>query len=90
MALGARKGNILALVLTRGMLLSGIGTVAGILLALILTQLMTHLFFDIGGTAATTTYLGAALFLLAAAFGACMLPAYGAASIQPTSAMRQE
>jgi predicted permease len=89
MALGARYGNVLALVLRQGMLLAGVGIVAGILGAFALTRLLSSLLFGVTPTD-PVTFATAPAILLGVAVLACWIPARRAAGIDPVRALRQE
>jgi predicted permease len=89
MALGARYGNVLGLVLRQGMLLAGVGVLAGILGALALTHLLSTLLFGVTPTD-PVTFATAPAILLGVAVLACWIPARRAAGIDPVRALRQE
>ncbi len=89
MALGARYGNVLALVLRQGLSLAGCGVIAGILCALGLTRLLSSLLYGVTPTD-PLTFAAAPLILLAVAALACWIPARRAARIDPMAALRQE
>jgi len=89
MALGASRGDILRLVVGRGMTLAFMGVCLGSLGSLALTRLMASLLFDISPTDPATFAL-AALLLTALALLACYLPARRAVKVDPTIAMRYE
>jgi putative ABC transport system permease protein len=89
MALGARYGSVLALVLRQGLTLAGLGIVVGIAGALGLTRLLSSLLY---GTTPTDllTFAAAPTILLGVAGLACWIPARRAARIDPMLALRQE
>lgn len=89
MALGARRPDVLALVVKRGMALVGIGIAAGVVLSLATARLIAGLLF---GTTATDplTFIAVALLLGLVAFVANYLPARRAASVDPIVALRYE
>src|ERR1039457_2840641 len=89
MALGARYGNVLGLVLRQGMLLAGVGVLAGILGALALTHLLSTLLFGVPPTD-PVTFATAPAILLGVAVLACWIPARRAAGIDPVRALRQD
>jgi predicted permease len=89
LALGASTGDILGLVLRRGMTLALIGVGLGSLGGLALTRLITSLLFGVSATDPLTFALAAAL-LVALAFLACYVPALRALRVDPTVAMRSE
>ena len=89
MALGARRGDVLELVLREGMLLVAVGLVVGIPLALASTRLLHSFLFGLKSTdplslAAVIVLLG----MVAAVAG--FIPARRAAKIDPMVALRYE
>jgi predicted permease len=89
MALGASPGTILSLVVGEASRLVGAGAGAGLLGALALTHLLSALLFGVTPTDPVT--FGAVSGLLGAtALLACLVPAWRAARIDPTEALRAE
>jgi putative ABC transport system permease protein len=89
MALGARRSNVVALVLRKGLLLALWGIAAGTVAGLGVTRLLGELLFEVSPTD-PPVIAGVALILLAVALLACMIPACRAASIDPMEALRAE
>jgi putative ABC transport system permease protein len=89
MAIGARPGEILRMVLGQGMALALIGVGLGLAGALLLTHLLQRLLFEVGPTD-PLTFVGVALVLGMAAIGACYIPARRAARVDPMVALRAE
>ena len=89
MALGARAGDVLRMIVAHGMRLAALGIAIGLLGALGLTRLMRGLLYEVS-TADPMTYGGIALLLLAVAFLASFLPALRAARVDPMVTLRQE
>jgi putative ABC transport system permease protein len=89
MALGARAGDVLKLVVQQGMLLAGLGIVIGLLGAFALTRVMKTLLFGVGA-ADPLTYLVIAGLLAGIALLACWLPARRATKVDPMIALRYE
>jgi predicted permease len=89
MALGAGAPAVLRLVLSQGMLTTGIGVVIGIAGALALTRAMESLLFGVSATD-PATLAGVALLLGSAALLACYVPARRAAKVDPMEALRYE
>ncbi len=95
MALGARKGQVLLLVLREGTALVIGGTVLGFLGAFALAKALsalTNLFVDSlnVGTSDPRLLVGAPLLLAALAMLACYVPARAAAKVDPLKAVREE
>jgi len=94
MALGARKGQVLRLVLREGATLITVGTVLGFLGAFALSKILsslTSVFADAFkvGTNDSRLLVGAPLLLAGLALLACYLPARRAAKIDPLKALRE-
>jgi putative ABC transport system permease protein len=89
MALGARRYEIVTLVVRQGMRLALAGIGAGLLAAAGLTRLMSSLLYDVKANDLTT--FGAVAFGMAAtALAACCSPALRAAHVDPAVALRSE
>jgi len=89
MALGARRQDVLQMILREGMLLTVTGIAIGIPAALALTRILRSMLFDIEPTD-PTTYVGMSTFLAFAALGACYIPARRAVNADPVVALRRE
>lgn len=89
MALGAGQAGVVGLVVRQGMLLVGIGAVAGLAAVALGGRLFSSLFFGVGA-ADPVAHLSSVALLGAIAFVACALPAWRAARIDPTEALRHE
>jgi predicted permease len=95
MALGARQGQVLRLVLREGTALVTIGTVLGFIGAIAISRILSALTSDFADAFKTGTndprlLVGAPLLLIAIAIVACYLPARRATKVDPLTALRQE
>jgi putative ABC transport system permease protein len=89
MAIGARPGEIIRMILGQGMGLALAGVAIGLLGAFALTHAVKSLLFGITPTD-PLTFFGVAAVLAAAAFVACYVPALRASRIDPNVALRVE
>ena len=89
MALGARAGQVVGLVLAQGLGLAALGVGIGIAAALALTRVLARFLFDVTPTD-PATFAGTAVLLAAVALLACWLPARRAARVDPIEALRTE
>ncbi len=86
-ALGARLGDLLALVIGEGMTLAAAGVAAGLVLARAAAQAMTSLLFGVQ-PGDPRIFVATSLVLAAAALAASLAPAIRAARVDPTEALR--
>ena len=89
MAMGARRGDVLWLVVRHGMALAAAGTMLGLIAAQALLRLMASLLYEVSSTD-TVTLIAASAVLLAVALAACLVPALRASRIDPMVALRYE
>jgi putative ABC transport system permease protein len=88
-ALGASAGNVLRLVISRGMILVGVGLFLGRAGAIGATRLVEGMLFQTEATDPATFMVVTGCFL-AVALGACMLPAWRALRVDPLDVLRVE
>jgi putative ABC transport system permease protein len=87
MALGATSRDIQAMVAGRGLMIAGVGVVAGISGALAANRLLSSLLYDVTPTD-PTTLAGVALLLMVITTVAASIPARWSAHIEPAIALR--
>ena len=88
MALGARRPDILLLVVRQGMKQALAGTAGGLAAALLLTRALTSLLYGVSRLD-QWSFASAALTVLAASLLACLVPALRAALADPMRALRR-
>ena len=89
MALGAGTSNLLRLVLSRGLALTGAGVLLGAATALLLTRLLGNLLYKVSPR--DPVAFGCAFAVMAlVSVAACLLPAWRAARTDPMRALRTE
>jgi len=89
MSMGAQTGDVLALVLRSGMLLTMLGLAIGLPIAFLLARALSSLLFGVQA-ADPVSFIGLPLLLLAVAAIACYLPARRAAHLDPLQALRHD
>jgi predicted permease len=88
-ALGARRNDVVKLVLTQGFRLAALGLLLGVTAAFVLTRLMASMIYGVSSTDAAT-FFTVALLLGAVALLACYIPARRALRVDPLVALRYE
>jgi len=88
-ALGARRGDIVRLILGQAMPVIVAGTVAGSLGSLALSRLLSTLLFEVSPTDPWTIAAGAWL-LISVALAACWVPVRMALAVDPVRVLHRE
>jgi putative ABC transport system permease protein len=89
MALGAQRGDVLRLVVMRGLKLALLGSVIGIAASVALLRFMSTLLVGVTATDPITLVAVSVLLLLVAAL-ACLVPAKRATKVDPLVALKYE
>ena len=88
-ALGARRSDVVRLVLGQGARMAALGVVVGIGASLAITRLMSSLLFGVSATD-PLTFAGVALLVSLIALAASYIPARRAMRVDPVKALRYE
>jgi putative ABC transport system permease protein len=89
MALGARQGNVLRMVVREGMMVGAVGIGAGLLGALLMSRLLASLLYGVE-VRDLSTFAVVAGVLAVVALIACYMPARRASRVDPVVALREE
>ena len=89
LALGARPGSVLKLVLRQGIVLAIVGAAVGIGVALGVTRYLTSMLYDVHAND-PLTMIAVAILLTLVALAACCIPARRAMRVDPIVALRYE
>jgi ABC-type antimicrobial peptide transport system permease subunit len=89
MALGATRNVVLAMVLRRGLILSLVGALLGLLALPAVSRVLASLLYGIG-PADPVTLVGSALVLATISLAAAYIPARRATRVDPAEAIRWE
>ena len=88
-SVGAKQRDILKLILGQGLMLSVIGVIGGLMIALAVTRLSAHLLYGVS-VADPMTFTVVAVMLLGVALLAAYFPARRATKVDPMIALRNE
>jgi predicted permease len=88
MALGARRADIVKLVLRKGVVLAGVGTLAGVVFSACTAPMMASLLYGVRPHD-PAVFLAVPLLLLVVALLASYIPAWRATKVDPILALRQ-
>jgi putative ABC transport system permease protein len=89
MTLGARRADVVSLIVRQGMPLVLLGAAVGVAAAGLLTRVLGSLLYGVGARD-PATFAGVSLLLVLVASAACYLPARRAAAVDPMTALRCE
>jgi ABC-type antimicrobial peptide transport system permease subunit len=89
LAVGAQRGDVLRMILKRGMTLAAIGVAAGLAISFVVTRFIATLLYGVKPFDALT-FGAMSLLLLAVAFVASVAPAYRAAETDPMTTLRAQ
>jgi ABC-type antimicrobial peptide transport system permease subunit len=88
-ALGARRWDVLNLILSQGAKLTLLGIVIGVAASLGLTKLMTRMLYGVSASD-PLTFIGVVILLSLVALAACFIPTRRAMRVDPMVALRCE
>lgn len=88
-ALGARPGELIRVVVLHGARLVGVSIVLGVAVSTLATRSLRSMLFEVSSTD-PSTYAAVAIFLAGVALVACYLPARRTAMVDPVSTLRTE
>ena len=89
MALGAKRSNVLRMILFEGLALIMTGVIVGLFLSVVGTRLMGSLLYGVSPTD-PLTFISVAALLTMVALLACYVPARKATKVDPMVALRYE
>ena len=89
MALGADRSAVLGMILRHGLVLTGVGLVAGIASSFLVNRALGSLLFNVRPTD-PVTLLGVSAIIALVAIVACVIPARNATRVDPLVVLRQE
>jgi predicted permease len=87
MAIGARPGDVLRMIVQQGMVMAGVGLAVGLVGAFAATRLLESLLYEVSATD-VGTYTVVSVLLALVVFVACVVPAWRAAKVDPVRALK--
>ena len=88
MALGARRQDLVLMVLKQGMSLALVGVAVGLVASFVMTRIMSSMLFEVSPTD-MNIFIAGSLVSLVVAPAACLLPARRATKVNPLTALRE-
>jgi putative ABC transport system permease protein len=88
LALGAKRSEIMRMILRQGLELAIAGAAAGLVCALVVSHLMAGLLYGVSPND-PLTFVGLTIVLAAVALAACYIPARKAMKVDPMFALRE-
>lgn len=88
-ALGARREDVLGMIIGEGLKLAAAGIAIGFAAALVLARLLSNMLYGVG-PADPLTFMAVSLLLAGVALLACYIPARRATQVDPVEALRYE
>lgn len=89
MALGAKAGSVVKLVLVQGLKVAALGLALGLAAALVLTKLMSSILYGVSNTD-VMTFVSVPVLLALVSIVACWIPARRATRVDPIEVLRAE
>jgi len=89
LALGAQRGDVLALIVGRGLILSAIGVALGLSVSATVTRLISSQLYGVNAFD-PLTYVGVTALLVAVSAAASLSPAWRASRVDPMKTLREQ
>ncbi len=89
MAMGAKRKDVLGMIVRRGLTMALIGVMAGLAISAAMMRLLSGMLYGIRPSD-PITFAGTAALLLLVSIAASIIPAYRAARLDPMQALRNE
>jgi putative ABC transport system permease protein len=88
MALGARRQDLISMILRQGMVLAVVGVAVGLAASFAMTRILSSMLFEVSPTDLKIFIVGALISLVVAP-AACLIPARRATKVNPLTALRE-